>query len=538
MNRLILRLFLGLLLADAAARAQTDSVAEQKSADISGIVTNSLTGEPLVHARVFLESGNGAEGQDCLSKTCPHSITAADGRFAIARVVPGKYQLIVERRGFGPLADEQENRKTLEVKSGEEIKDIVLELVPDAVISGRVRDEKGVPVERFWVEAAGGGSNGWSVTDDRGEFRIGGLRAGKYLVKTERLSHSEDGRVPPEIRTDDTKEIYYSPTYYPSSLYPDSASPVEARAGEETSGIEIKLAPAPILRVSGTISNVPQGADRVSVSLDGGYPYRFFNSEGPGFTFTFWRVLPGRYRVAADCVDEVNRRMPSPTVEINVTNSSIEGIDLGCAQQLELTGHVEIEAGAPIPDQKGRTPSLKFLRMGSMYYTEPGERINPDGTFKITNATRGRYHLIGEDFPNNVYVKSAHVGTADLKDGILDLRNIDPKAELTIQLGDNGAVISGVVRDAKGPAPGARVALFFDDEYGFDVAAAVTAGIDGSYALHGIAPGKYKLVAYDAKSAAVVWSSDAVALHAAVTENVDASEGDKVLRDLKLLPSP
>jgi hypothetical protein len=186
----------------------------------------------------------------------------------------------------------------------------------------------------------------------------------------------------------------------------------------------------------------------------------------------------------------------------------------------------------------GRTPSLKLLPAASTEYFALDAPIQGDNSFKLARVFPGRYHVLGEDLPQGSYVKSAHIGTSDLQDGILDLRNTEPKAEMTIQLGANGAEVSGVVRDTKGPAPGVRVALFFDDEHGIDLAATSATGADGGYALYGIAPGKYKVIAFDSKTSPEVWSSDAMTLHESVTEHIDVHEGDKVFRDLKLLTRP
>jgi hypothetical protein len=534
-NRFISRLLLAFLLAAAVAHGQKDSSEEQKPASISGVVSNSLTGVPLAHARVILVSQTGAQACSLFQNTCRYVTTAVDGRFSINEIVPGQYQLVVERRGYGPLEDEQENWKTLELKPGKDITEVALELVPDAVIAGRVLDAKGVPVEHASVEAVGGGSPRFAVTDDHGEFRIGGLRAGRYLVITGSGVESKSG--PPEIRTDGTAEINYAPTYYPSSPHARSATPVIARAGEETGGIEIKLSPMPILRVSGTVPDNPQ--DRVvAVSLRRGHMQERTTMVERDLTFTFWRVPPGRYQLFTEFCYGGGERVRSAPVEINVVNANVEGIHVRCAASLQLTGHVEVESGASLPDRKEPAPSLKLLPPGLGDYAELSGPISADGSIKVAKVSPGRYHVIGENLPQNLYVKSAHIGTVDLQDGILDLRNVDSKAVMTIQLSANGAEISGVVRDAKGPAAGAQVTLFFDDEYGYDVAATVPTGIDGSFVLHGIAPGKYKLVAYDRKSSTVVWSAEAMALHAPVSEDIDVQESDKIVRDLKLITSP
>src|SRR5262249_37036632 len=176
-------LLLACSLASGVARAQTDAPAEQQAASLSGVVSNSLTGEPLAHAQVILDK---RFGHTCLfSHTCPSGLTKADGRFSISKIAPGKYELFVERQGYAPLAGDQDRKPLeLELKSGEDV-DLALQLVPYAVISGRVLDAKGIPVERVTVEAVGGGGSPYpAVTDDQGRFRMGRLRAGRYLVRT------------------------------------------------------------------------------------------------------------------------------------------------------------------------------------------------------------------------------------------------------------------------------------------------------------------------------------------------------------------
>jgi hypothetical protein len=117
-NKFVSGLLLAFSLACVAAPAQTDSSAEQQPASVSGVVSNSLTGEPLAHARVVL--ANDTEAQACSEpdSTCRYAISAADGSFSIRAIAPGKYQIVVERRGYGPLADEQENRKEPGAQAG------------------------------------------------------------------------------------------------------------------------------------------------------------------------------------------------------------------------------------------------------------------------------------------------------------------------------------------------------------------------------------------------------------------------------------
>ncbi|HWZ45116.1 MAG TPA: carboxypeptidase-like regulatory domain-containing protein [Candidatus Saccharimonadales bacterium] len=517
------------------AHAQSRSSTELKPASVAGRVTNSLTGDPLAHAHVALR-GEPAVWYDMHADEYI-ATTTADGRFSFKSVTPGTYTVIVERRGFGPLADEHKNYQTLELKPGDQIQDMALQLVPDAVITGHVVDGQGLPVEHIVVRAEGGASPSVTFTDDEGEFRLGGLRAGRYLIKAEAYSQP----LPPEIRTDGTVAVRYGSTYFPSSTSAKSAEPVQARAGQETRGIDIKLLPASFLHVSGVLSNVP-GDKQPWVILDSGSPTAMppVRVAGPGFKFAFWQVPPGHYQLFIG-----NRFFQrSAPAEIDLESSSIEGIHLVYAEPLELKGHVQVEGGAPMTSRSKFFPVLLFQplglteRSGSLDHLGAETAfIDPDGSFETGNIPPGRYHLVLENLAENLYIKSASLGESEYKDGVLDLHSSASQTALEIELGVNGARISGVVRGQQGPVAGVEVALFFDDEYGFDLAGKAVTEAGGHYAFHGIAPGKYNLVAYDPKILDRVWSSDTLALYQGGKEKIDVAENDNISQDLKLLTS-
>jgi hypothetical protein len=529
MNRLSKFAFKAVLLAwlfPLGLSAQPASPSPPKPASLSGTVTNSVTGEPIAHAHIRLDAYPNAFG----------AITTVDGHFSMNAVPPGTYTLFAERRGFQTMAVAASN-KHLELKSDERIKDLVVQLVPDAVISGRVLGSNGSPLDNIRLLVISAGQTQYGTTDDRGEFRIGGLRQGTYLLKA--LSFFQG--MPPEIRTDGTVEIHYAPTYYPSATQPGSAVPVQTRAGQETAGVDIKMAPSPVLHVSGIVSNMP--ADRwenVVVSMPDG-PIQNQFRVGPEMKFTIWGVPPGQHQLFAQYLDSKGKHLRSAPAEIHVTNASIEGLGLVLSQPFELAGMTEVEGGASFASLKIR-PLLRLQPPGSVEHSGQNETIGFDGTFKIQDIFPGRYYIIGQYLPSRFYVKSARVGTVESHGSVLDLRGLQGKAEITIELGTNGAEISGVVRDARGPVGGVRVALFFDNEYGSDLFDLVSAGARGAYSFHGVPPGKYRLLAWDAPSwgtsSADRWTPEALALYQSVIESVDASEGDNVSQDLKLLSVP
>src|SRR6267378_3131472 len=227
--------------------------ADEKPASFAGMVVNGVTGEPVAHVQVYL-------GRNAKLALADHAaMTRTDGRYLINGLRPGRYFIGGGRRGFRPLngawfGGAENGPKDYTLGPGEQIKDVVIKLVPDSAIAGQVVDSDGVPMERVPVRAAGISTLTTVVTDDRGRFRIGGLHPGRYLV-----SASKDDATPPEVRTDGSVPINYGVTWFPGTATVASATPVTIQAGLDTTEIEIKMLPAPVLHIGGQVSGTIKG---------------------------------------------------------------------------------------------------------------------------------------------------------------------------------------------------------------------------------------------------------------------------------------
>ena len=237
---------IGVFLAAAVlALAQTD----RKPGGVEGVVLNAITNEPLAKAHVTLR----APVKDTVRKY--GAISDEKGRFWIQPMDPGSYATSVELRGFLFAPRKAADNGHVEIAEDTSLNGLKLKMVPQGVITGRVLDANGDAVERVAVAALRGARHvGEQTTDAAGEFRIGGLPEGKYLVQA--APPNREG--PPEVRTDGSREERYGITWF--------AGAVEVHAGAEVSGVEIRLVRAPIVRVSGTVSGIPQGAGRVTLN--------------------------------------------------------------------------------------------------------------------------------------------------------------------------------------------------------------------------------------------------------------------------------
>src|SRR4051794_11667576 len=149
--------------------------APKKPASIQGEVRDTITGLPVERAHVslrrFVNGGWDRYGAQ----------TNAEGKFTIMGVPPASYQWALERVGYVVPAEVARNGLTLHAAEAKE--NLKLKLIPTGSISGRVLDPDGAPVEGVSVEAeAGSRAERTAATDDRGQYRIGGLRPGKYRI--------------------------------------------------------------------------------------------------------------------------------------------------------------------------------------------------------------------------------------------------------------------------------------------------------------------------------------------------------------------
>ena len=163
-------------------------IAAPEKARIEGRVVRAGTGEPLKKAWVVLQKAEARE--------MPRAATTdADGKFVLTDIEPGRYRLVTRRNGYvtrehGQRAPDRPG-VTLTLAPGQRLDDILFELIPAAVIAGRVYDEDGEPAAGVMVEVmrylyARERRQLVAVerasTNDRGEYRIFGLEPGTYYV--------------------------------------------------------------------------------------------------------------------------------------------------------------------------------------------------------------------------------------------------------------------------------------------------------------------------------------------------------------------
>lgn len=509
-----------LLLTCVSAPAQDSPTEEQKPARLSGMATNSLTGEPLAHVEVELRrkiSGHFSSYR--------RTVTGPDGRFSLIGIEAGSYSLSADRNGYHWVDDPSPDEPpVLPVKPGEQIKDILFQFEPSAIIAGRVVGADGAPLEHITVEALGHMSWFSDETDDRGEFAIGGLRSGMHLLR------ASPPRSDPEVRKDGSVELGYGVTWFPGALAAGGAVPVMARAGQETI-VEIKMLPEPKLQISGDVAADVDDAP-LSVSLEHfGDTLRGSVDEKGRFIFT--GVPPGRYLLSA--ADSGGKSDSKP---VALTNAGIEGIHLALSAPVDLIAQIRDADWKRIQALiKNDTADVEITLKPFGFFISQSSyscKLSPNGGCKMTGIRRGRYHVRVSGGPKTSYVRALEIGEREFYDGILEIGGGPAQQKVLIELAPDGGEVSGIVRGEKGAVDGVLVLLLAQDGTFSAIVATVRTSEDGSYVFQGIAPGKYKLFALNKKYSRFIWSDEVLELDRNVTEEIEVRAGDRISQDLKM----
>jgi hypothetical protein len=459
-----------------------------QTARVEGVVTNSVTGAPVPRAHVTLEGT--IDGQRGRYGTT----SATDGRFSITGITPGSFMPTAERVGFVPYLSVRAI-EWVTLKANDSKTDIEIGLTPTGTITGRVTSCDGEPLEGAFVIAENGHNGVNATTDERGQYRIGGLAPGKYRLKAS-LGDMVGGR--PEIRTDGTEEVHNAATYYPGR--------VAVRAGEESIGKDIQLTRVPFVRVSGKVVTLPSGVEEATIMVWQGAGGTGTEIKPDG-SFELWRLDPGKYTLAAEWNTPTGDHKQTAGTEIEVAGSNIDHLELRVVADSNIPGTLEFEEDRikQLVAKELEGPRVQLESLGAE--GEHAEAVAPGGLFRLEKVSAGKYRIEIMD-SNHLYVKSMRLGSKAIDGAVLDLSDGSGGADLSLVLSANTGSVSGT-------APvGALVKL--TARY-TELQTLVKA--DATYEFAGLAPGSYRLGIEDDDDDAM--------------EDVVVGAGERVTKDLK-----
>jgi hypothetical protein len=159
--------------------------------------------------------------------------------------------------------------------------------------------------------------------------------------------------------------------------------------------------------------------------------------------------------------------------------------------------------------------------------------VAPDGTFTL-RVHPGDYSVRVMGLPPNTYVRSARLGGTDVLD---ETAAIDDtvSAVLRLELSTGSGEIEGILRDKNFQAVAAsQVVLIPEKRSRHDLYKTVTTGDDGRFGLTGIAPGNYKLFAWEDLEPNAYYDSEILRQFDSQGQAVVVPESSKIQVQLQL----
>jgi hypothetical protein len=548
----------------SAAPFQQDQHAQSATATIEGFVVRAGTNEPISRARVTTLKMTGPGGAPIPQgprQPIPAVITDSQGHFVLRDLDPGSYSLTAQRNGFarqvyGERAPGRPGTP-LNIVTGQTLQDVVFRLIPGGTISGRVSDTTGEPIAGMTVQLVKSlydpdGKRTFQTaesarTDDRGEYRMYWITPGRYY-----LNVSPRPAFPIYPTINEVIEPGYVLTYYPGTVDPSRAEAIDVKPGAELNAVDFTLDQKPLFRVRGRIFDARTGQfpRNATVSLNARDPTGGFafgpspvNYSAVNGTFEIRDVPPGSYRLRALAIDprtsatyaEVARN--SVQVPVDVTTADLENLVLALTSGFQLQGRVSLdgEVLAKLPDID-RT-AVWLTPIEPIAFGPPEKQLKADGVFTIEDIPAGEYRVIVRPMPVNTFIESIRMGQTDVSSGITISGPVsDP---LEIVLSTKGGLIEGTIADKdQKPMPGIQAVLIPDrqrdrrDLYRF-----ATTDQNGHFTMRVIAPGDYKIFAWEDLEPGAYNDPDFVRKYEALATPVKVSESGTLSVAVKVIPA-
>ncbi len=500
-----------------AVAGQQAAIDPKKLCRIEGRTVNARTGEPVPRVSLTLAGS----GQGVGSRT---GRSDNDGHFLVENIPPGTYRLTADRvgflrQGYGSRTPGRSGAP-LSLSEGQYLMDLEFRLTPQGVIMGQVIDEEGDPLPRSNVMAyrlgslgsvqagpqggmrggggqAGQASGGSATANDIGEYRIAELSPGRYLVVA---TNRGRGGISTTGRSG-TAEQAPVPTYYPSSADSSAALPIDIAAGQEVAGINITLRSGYLFRIQGKVmGGNPQDFAGVRLMLMPRAAAALLGYGGaqvrPDGSFEMARVQPGSYYIVAQRMGRGSAGGVVGKTMVDVTTSDITGLLVPLTEPLTVSGTVKIDGQQSSDVQR---LSLALISVDGMPVGAPSGRVAETGSFKIASVFPDRYYLNVYGLPQGAYIQSVKLASQEVIDKGIDLSNFRTTATVDLVLSLKGATLDGAVTADDKPATGSYVAVLADPLRAGQpyLNKFATADQDGKFTISGLAPGGYKIYAWE-----------------------------------------
>lgn len=436
---------------------------------IKGVTLEYRSGKPLARTRVVLTPLPNNTAAISVSV-----LTDRNGQFLFHSLPAGGYLLSANKAGYSPARygikpTSRSNTPIFLDPDGNFMLEMRLHKL--GVIVGEAMDENRVGIPELAVYAYQAGTAlrlaGTGKSDDRGVFRIAGLKPGKYYVRTG----------PKELED----KYGLLPTYYGQAMKAQEARVVQVRLDDEVIGTDIEPVPG---KLSTLVVTVPVDVP-VTVTLFTDMGKRQTRIEGGG-TAKFDQLAPGQYELAAESISSklmlagykkqpVFKEEELTTLEMAAAPSVRTNCDASSNRSANLrSAPVFLRRKEPAEDEKRQFPCGQYTQipLGTWEMSASAPAGSYVSGFSTTSLRRGK--------PNDLIAEARMM------------------YQVTVALSTQTAKLQGAVKTRDGdPAIGVPVALYAlnpDVRIRMGGILVVRTDNNGAYRFIDLPPGSYEVL--------------------------------------------
>jgi bla regulator protein BlaR1 len=431
-----------------------------------------------------------------------------DGKFVISGIDAGTYRITTNKEGYTAAQPDGRRNPTPDhlgglrytVNAGQQLKEVVIRLNPEGIVSGRIVDTNADPVEMANVSLVRKVYNNEgklydttysdAYTNDRGEFRVSGVDPGEYYLRVDNemfadgpliyYPGTEDFSRARSVTVTLGRELRVNDIVMPAGQPDAKRVPIHVRVINETG------------EASGGVWSVywalkgSFGQSRLSGSEMFGGPDKWELSEG---------LPPGPHDISVAWLTPTGWALGRKTIQVGTEEMTVD---------LPIRMGVRLNVRALLENPDGSTQPLGGLRLSFRGHpfnvqfnpsSTPRPITGDDGLLTLPNVPEIPYDVSFRGLPVDAYIIRARQGVRDL---LRETAEVSGDTLIEIVAGAGGGTIEGVAMNSAGKRVSvAQVAVVPESSLRGNPHLYKTINTDqeGRFAMRGIAPGTYKIFA-------------------------------------------
>jgi 5-hydroxyisourate hydrolase-like protein (transthyretin family) len=415
-------------------------------------------------------------------------------------------------------------------------------------------------------------------TNDRGEYRLYFVTPGRYYIgaggdqrRTGRTSlqntlQNNSNQIP----------VDYAAAFYPGVTNTPNATMVEVRPDAEVAAIDFFVRKHALYRIRGRVldstSGQPPAAATFSLFRQADVRWErveivnnYRSSDG---SFTLTGLVPGSYSIVVSARRSAPRGIALPATPtgprvvrvgfqvvqsrpaedapgyaqkataVEIVGSDVDGVTIPVSPGVLLEGRLGVESGIIPNNLDSLAVSMRSLdrlvttTSRTSAIGTPGER-----TLRFNDVAPGDYRVSVSGLPAGFYAKQATFAGADVLQRVMRVASGDVN-RLNVVISSSVASLDGIVRNERSDAvAGSAVVLIPDERDRTELFQRVKTGSDGRFTFPAIAPGSYKVFAWETLESYAYFDAELVRQVEQSGKAIQLGESARQSVELKIIPA-